>query len=135
MLTACVDVMPTGLSRTSQPLMSRFSRLRWDLSGPACETGRNRGSFILFVLFVRGLCGQVLLDRRCSQKLLDSFRLVESFVVAEADLRCKFQVNAACERAAQKFLVAIKRCDHLGAVASAKRHDVDRRQPQIRAHP
>src|SRR4051794_12453802 len=40
------------------------------------------------------LRAQVALHYGCSQKLLDSFGFVESFVDAESNLRCEFQVNA-----------------------------------------
>ncbi len=56
---------------------------------------------------------KVALDHGCSQKLLDPFRFVESFVDAEANLRSKFQVNAPRDLAAHISLVALERVEHV----------------------
>src|SRR5262249_47167894 len=124
--TAWVDVMPIGLSRISQPLTLRFSRRR-------CA-GAPSGGFAGESLIVIGRL-EVAADCRRSQKLLDSFRLVESLVHAEADVGCEFQVNATRDLAAQEFPVAVEGGEHLLLVAAAERHDVDGGLPQVRAHP
>src|SRR4051812_29004843 len=101
--TAWVDVMPIGLSRMSHPLTLRFSRRRWVGAAPA---GWGSESVRESLMVVIGRL-EVALDCRRSQKLLDSFRFVESLVHAETDVRCKFQVNAPRDLAAQEFLVAL----------------------------
>src|ERR1051325_10826666 len=70
-------------------------------------------------------------DRGCSQKLLDPFRFVESLVDAKSDLRCKFEVNAPGDLAANVAAVALQRAEYLLFVAAAERHDINRRQPQV----
>ena len=60
----------------------------------------------------RRLLVEIAPDRRRSQKLLDPFRFVESFVDAEANVRSEFQVNAMRDLAAQEALVALERRDH-----------------------
>src|SRR2546429_373275 len=105
--------MPTGLSSTSQPCTSRFSRLNC----PPLPAGGG-GALTALDSFIRsftfgGFLVEVLLDRRRSQKLLDPFRFVESLVDAKSNLRCKFQVNAPRDLPAQKFLVALERRHHL----------------------
>src|SRR5713101_4942364 len=167
--TAWVDVMPIGLSSTTQPWTSRLSRRGWPwcrclLPRPCCSlTGATPaspfafeklfssapsespigGSMVLFavVTIIRSLfriwriwC-EVSLHRRCSQQFLYSFRFIESFVDAEADVRCEFQVNAPRDLAAQELLVALQRRDHLVGVAPAERHDIDGRELQVRRHP
>ena len=74
---------------------------------------------------------EVALYRRCSQKLLDPFRFVESFVDAEADVRREFQVNAMRDLAAQESLVALERLEHVLDVLAAERHHVDGGEPQV----
>src|SRR5215470_16872260 len=76
--TAWVDVMPIGLSSTTQPSTLRFSRL----GGCGCALS------VALLIVIRPI--EIALDRRRSQKLLDSFRLVESLIDAEADVRSKF---------------------------------------------
>src|SRR5215831_16590193 len=69
--TACVDVMPTGLSSTTQPCTSNFSRLRCSFPSAACAGGPGMGpvSFIVAVF-------QVALHIRRAQQLLDALGLV-----------------------------------------------------------
>src|SRR5262245_34244824 len=107
-LTACVEVMPTGLSSTSQPCTSRFSRLNCPPLPAAGGALRAPEPVIRSFTFSR-LLVQVPLDRRRSQKLLDPFRFVESLINAESNVRCEFQVNAPRDLAAQEFLVALQR--------------------------
>ncbi len=90
--TACVDVMPTGLSSTIQPCTSRFSRRNClDFCFATGITGAcgSAGEFVLGHSLVL-VAPEVALYRGCSQKLLDPFRFVESFVDAEANFRSKF---------------------------------------------
>src|SRR5207253_4990274 len=82
-----------------------------------------------------GLLVEVPLDLRCSQKLLDPFRFVESLVDAESNLRCELEVNAPRDLAAQEFLVALECAEHFALVASAERHHVDGREPQVGGEP
>src|SRR5262245_3943007 len=128
--TAWVEVMPTGLSSTTQPCTSRFSRL----SCPPPRGGAGASPVVVNSFILAGLLLEVAANLRCSQKLLDSFGFVESLVDSEANVRCKFQINVARNLAAQEAFVALERRQHLGAVAPAKRHYVDGREPQIGAH-
>src|SRR5262245_19249455 len=105
--TAWVEVMPTGLSSTTQPSTLRFSRLR-------CGAGALSAALLIVVRSV-----EFALNLRRSQKLLDSFRLVESLVDAEPDVRCKFRVNAARDLASQEFSVAVERGQYLLLIAAA----------------
>src|SRR5262245_15776783 len=123
--TACVDVRPIGLSSTSQPSTSRFSRRRC-AGGAFNEVGES----VIAVFTVL----QIALDRRRSQKLLDPFRFVESLVEPEANVGSKFQVNAPGDLAAQVSLVAIERGQDLLLVTPAERHHVDGGLAQIRTH-
>src|SRR5499427_10492355 len=85
-LTAWVELMPTGLSRTTQPCTSRFTRL-----GSAARTASQRRA--LSTVIVR-LVVEIALDRRRSQQLLDSFGFIEALVESKPDVGCKFQVDA-----------------------------------------
>ena len=75
--TAWVEVMPIGLSSTSQPWTSRFSRLRCPWPPPCDDAGASPRlhSLILAILRV-----EIAPDLGCSQKLLDPFGFVESLV-------------------------------------------------------
>jgi hypothetical protein len=141
--TAWVDVMPTGLSSTTQPWTSRFfiflAACREDSAAP----GRPRfgapnrivDNVLVAVDIIRPFSpSRSRLHRRRSQKLLDPFRFVESLVDAEANFGRKFQVNAPRDLAAHIALVALERGDHFFDVAAAERHHIDRREPQIGAH-
>src|SRR5215472_7704232 len=79
--TACVEVMPTGLSSTTQPCTSCFSRLRCFASA-ACGGASGRGPVSLVIAGPF----QVALHPRPVQELLDPLRLVEALVDAEADV-------------------------------------------------
>ena len=72
----------------------------------------NRPCCLLPASLVLLVC-EVALDVGCSQKLLDPFRFVESFVDAKANFRSKFQVNATRDLAAHEALVALERRDHV----------------------
>src|SRR5690242_2773851 len=128
--TAWVDVMPTGLSSTTQPCTSCFSRLRCCFPSLACGGAPGRGpvSFIVFAAL------QVALHPRGVQQLLDALGLVEPLVDAEADVRREFQVHAMGDLAAQIALVALERVDHLLDVAAAERHHVDGGELEVRRH-
>src|SRR5690606_32824557 len=99
--------MPTGLSSTSQPSMSRFAR-----RGPCpclCDgAGGGSGSracpsFIAVGAFLKvaPYCGG-------GQQRVDATGLLEAVVGAETQFRSKFEVHAASDLAAQKSLVAIE---------------------------
>src|SRR6516165_8330044 len=68
--TACVEVIPTGLSRMSQPWTSRRSRLRW---------GSLLSGFTASTLSV-GPAVQVAAHRWRAQELLYPLRLIEAFI-------------------------------------------------------
>src|SRR5215471_8701014 len=127
--TAWVEVMPTGLSSTTQPCTSCFSRLRCPLPSPACGGGAGRGpvSFIIAAL-------QITLHPRGMQQLLDALGLVEPLVDAEADVRREFEVHPMGDLAAQIALVALERLDHRLLVAAAERHHVDGGKLEVGAH-
>ena len=79
---------------------------------------------------------EIALHHRCSQKLLDPFRFVESLVDAEANLGRKFQVNAPRDLAAHIASCCVPSASSTAFdVAAAERHDIDGREPQIRRHP
>src|SRR5581483_9909919 len=96
MLTACVEVMPVGLSSTTQPCTSRLSRLNCLRFGAASAAS----------LIVN--C-QVARDRRRAQQLVDTLSLLETVVNAKANVRRKFQIDAARDLGAQALLVAFER--------------------------
>src|SRR5579871_2678106 len=133
--TAWVDVMPTGLSSTTQPCTSNFSRLRCFPPSPACGGGPGRGpvSFIVVgPLFVAGL--EAALHARGVQQLLDARGLLEPLVDAEADVGRELHVDAMGDLAAQVALVALERLDHRLLVAPAERHHVDGGELEVRRH-
>src|SRR5881227_1786285 len=92
--TAWVEVMPTPLSSTSQPLTSRFfargARARASGSGA-------RSSVILAVIRVGEIPPYLLALQEC----VDSRRLVEALVAAEAQLGGEFEVHAVGDLVAQ----------------------------------
>src|SRR6516165_8246588 len=124
--TACVEVIPTGLSRTSQPCTSRRSRLR-------CASLFELSAFTASTLIVRPAL-QIPAHGRCSQELLDPLRLIEAFIDRKADIGCKFQVDAASNLSAQEAPVALEGGEHVVHVPAAKRHHIDCCKPQIRRH-
>src|SRR5256885_8953087 len=121
--TANVEVMPTGLSMMPQPWTSCFSGL-----GAVF-----RSSPIASMLAI-GTSGEIAFDRGRPQQLLYALGFPEAFVDAEADVRREFQVRLLGDLPAKVALVAVEGRDHRRLVASAERHDVDGRKPQIRAH-
>src|SRR5215831_7165794 len=128
--TAWVDVMPTGLSSTTQPCTSCFSRLRCCFASAACGGAPGRGPVSLVIVGPL----EVALDARRVQQLLDPLRLVEPLVEAEADVGREFQIDLAGDDAAQIALVAFERGNHGLLVAASKRHHVDGREPQVGTH-
>src|SRR6266403_3158497 len=118
-LTACVELMPTGLSSTTQPCTSRFSRLR------ACGDDGSASTRVNILILVV----EVALHRRCSQQLFDPLGLVETLVELESDVRREFQIDAPRNLAAQETLIAFERGEYRVRIASAERHDVDGREP------
>src|SRR5450631_4428049 len=97
-LTACVEVMPTGLSSTTQPWTSRLSRLN-------CLCGFARGrsacsapsgvarpaSVASTILFIATLIlGQVAPQFRRTQQLLDTLDFGEPVIDAETQIGSEF---------------------------------------------
>src|SRR3954467_5313916 len=105
--TACVEVMPTPLSSTSQPLTSRFFGRGSRLSG-AGAFGSPMGSV---VPLAAGLC-QIPLHLLAPQDRLDARRLVEAVVAPEAQLGREFEVHAGRHLVAQGLPVALERPPH-----------------------
>src|SRR5580704_15192060 len=133
--TACVDVMPTGLSRMIQPCTSRFLRFFAGCAASGTAAVPASGAFAIGAdSFIVSLVGEVALHCRSSQKLLDALGFAEALVEAKTNLRCKFQVNAPRDFAAHVLFVAVERLKHVRLVAAAKWHDVDGGEPQIGAH-
>src|SRR6202035_90055 len=152
--TAWVDVMPTGLSSTTQPCTSNFSRLRCPFPSPACGEEpapdgasapiRGPGSGPVSSLAVIGagifdsfvIVGvfQIALHVRRAQQLLDALGLAEALVDAESDVGRELQVHAMRDLAAQVALVALERLEHRLLVAAAERHHVDRGELEVRRH-
>src|SRR5690349_16047003 len=102
--TAWVDVMPTGLSSTTQPWTSNFSRLRCCFASPACAGGWARGPVSFIVIGPL----EIPLHPLGVQQLLDALGLAEPLVDAEADVGGEFQVDAMSDLAAQVALVALE---------------------------
>src|ERR1043166_4708294 len=122
--TAWVEVMPTALSSTTQPWMSSFGRRRW----PAGSSGRWASTLAIIA------SGEVALDRRRAQQLLDPLRLVEPLVEPEPDVGREFQIDLAGNDAGRLGSVAFERGDARLLVAPAQRHHVDGREPQVGTH-
>src|SRR6516164_9206223 len=99
--------MPTGLSRTSQPCTSRFSRLPLPC-GCACRTSAVIASLVLPF--------QIAPHCRRSQQPLDPFRFIEALVDPESDFGSEFQIDVTRDLAAQEALVTIERSQHRFAV-------------------
>src|SRR6266540_2461332 len=101
--------MPTGLSSTTQPCTSCFSRLRWPFLSPACgrepadgasapirgpgsgpvspASGGDEARFCAFSSLIVAGAPEVALDLRRAQQPLDAVRFVEPLVEAKADVR------------------------------------------------
>src|SRR5690606_18322537 len=110
--TACVDVMPTGLSSTTQPLIGLPFLRRPTL---------------IFPLYVTSHSLAV-------EQAIDACRLVEALVFAEADLRRELEVHGPGDLAADILGIARERCNDRRDVVAAERHDVHRRELQVRRH-
>src|SRR5262245_43359931 len=108
--TACVEVMPTGLSSTIQPWTSRFGALM---------AGAARGAPVASTLST-GASAEIALHCRRAQQILDTLRLIEAVVDPEPDVGREFQVHLPRDDATQIALVALQRLDHLRLVASAE---------------
>src|ERR1700722_12218353 len=154
--TACVEVMPIGLSSTTQPCTSCFSRLAWRGGFPSHACGEepapdgasapNRwssgrgpvslavtGDAGIFASFVIVTAPKVALHVRRPQQLFDALGLREALVDAETDIGRELEVHAVGDLAAQPALVALERGEHFLHVAAAKRHDVDGGELEVRA--
>src|SRR5579875_3145636 len=132
-LTAWVDVMPIGLSSTTQPCTSRLSRLKGfrgegsSAAGGGCGvTSRRVGSFIV------DLFSQVASDFWRPQQPVNSLGFIEAFIKTEANLRRKFQIYATRDLRTQFPLVAVESVEDRLGVASAERHHVNGGKPQVR---
>src|SRR5471032_1847146 len=87
-LTAWVEVMPTGLSSTSQPCTSRLnccfrgrgSAAPFSASGGGKESVLLTGSLIVIVLF------EILFHRGRAQQLFDALGFREAFVDPKTDV-------------------------------------------------
>src|ERR1700738_628914 len=124
--TACVEVIPTGLSRTSQPCTSRRSRLR---CGSLLELSASTASTLIVCPAL-----QVPSHGRCSEQLLYPLHLIEAFIDRKADIGREFQVDAGSNFPAQEAPVAVERSEHVLHIPAAKRHHIDGCKPQIRRH-
>src|SRR4051794_22201051 len=84
---------------------------------PQHEVGRDRADARRSLFFVARLRFEIAPNLGRSQNLLDPFRFIESLVESEANVRSEFQVNAACDLAAKKLLIALERFEHRLCVA------------------
>ncbi len=153
--TAWVEVIPTGLSSTTQPCTSCFTRFGFGPAGgcngppaggdnwPAgAAGGRARrighgGGHLVSLDSVVGAAVrplEVALYLRRTQEALDAFRFAKPLVDPEADVGGEFQIHAMRDLAAQKALVALERREHVVLVGAAERHHVDGGEPQVRRH-
>src|SRR5215813_2442667 len=143
--TAWVEVMPTGLSSTTQPCTSCFSRFCWRGFGGwmgGCsfmiairETGGEiERSSRTALLVIRLVALEVALHPRRMQQLLDARGLVEPLVDAEADVGRELHVHPMGDLAAQEPLVALERIEHRLLVLAAERHHVDGGELEVGAH-
>src|SRR6185503_1544880 len=112
-LTACVDVMPAGLSSTSQPWIAL--------------------PFLRRAMACSGLL-QVLRHLRRAEYLVDAPCLVEGLVGREADVGCELEVYGMRNLAADVALVALERRQHGPHVLAAERHHVDGGKLEVRRH-
>src|SRR6185312_576720 len=121
--TACVEVMPTGLSRITQPCTSCFSRF-FCFGAVAAVT---LTSLILAAF-------EIALDRRRAQQAVDAVSFGETVVDAKPDVRREFQIDALRDFGAHEFLVPVEGGDDVVGVAAGERHNVDGGEPQVRGH-
>src|SRR6478609_2519959 len=89
-LTAWVEVMPTGLSSTTQPCTSRF------FGRGCCACGGATVSLFVVMMVVlvdlQGLAQRVAAHRIGIEQRIDAFGLREALILAEADIGRVFQV-------------------------------------------
>ena len=144
--TACVEVMPTGLSSTTQPCTSRFSRRNCCFACCALRRRRLRNrdfvtscvrrGEVLERLFVHSSSSpsRSRFHRRRAQQLVDALRLVEPLVQAEAQVGRKLHVDVMRNFLAHEFLVLLESGEHRLCILAAERHQIDRRKPQVGRH-
>src|SRR5260221_7648790 len=130
--TAWVEVMPSGLSRISQPLT--FSpRLRLAIIGLVIgRVGRDRCGLAIF-RFRR----QIARHQRIMQQGFDPVGLLEAFVEAEAQHRRHPEIDLARQLAAEEGSGAVERLDHDGGIdflleSDTERDDIGDGIPEIR---
>src|SRR4029077_3222758 len=116
--TAWVEVMPTGLSRTSQPLTSRF------LGRGAGRGGGSRfahsperepslaSSIVIAVIFSLPVRVEVTADFLGMEERVDARGLFECVVATEGDLGRGAQGDAPRDLSLDEALVAIERLEH-----------------------
>src|SRR5215211_6122611 len=104
--TACVEVMPTPLSSTSQPLTSRFL-------GRGSRGGRPgagvSSSITASLIRLIGRLRHVPPHFLAPQQRVDARGLVEALVAAEAQVGGEFKVDAGRHLMAQVLPVALER--------------------------
>ena len=155
-LTAWVEVMPTGLSSTTQPCTSRLSRLNCCLRcfgvprlasvARSGESGWRLGVDTRLrespqtSSFDRSLVVVICSRSRCTAGERSSLSMrsasVEAVVDAEADVGREFQIDAVRDLGAQEFLVALERGDaprrRRGRRAASRRSVASRRSAVMR---
>src|SRR6185312_1295541 len=108
--TARLEVMPNGLSRTSQPCSGTPRRLR-----------------AIAVRLIRRVCRgrrQIALDLGPVQQLVDAAGMIEGGVESEGQTGREAQRHLARELTAQIAGAARQPVDDLGGTAPAQRHDI-----------
>src|SRR5260370_10817522 len=119
--TARLEVMPGGLSRTSQPWSGTPRRLR------AIAVGLLRR--------IRLRLRQVALDFGPVQQLVDADGMVEGGVEGEGEPRGEAQRHLARELCAQIAGAARQPLDDFGGMTPAQRHAIGRGVLELRADP
>src|ERR1700730_13222643 len=112
-LTAWLELMPKGLSRTSQPWIGRPRRLRTIV---ARLVGK----------------GQIALDLGSMQQLVDAVGMIERRVEREGEAGRKAPRHVARDLALAILGRARQPGEHLVAMPAAQRHDIGRGVLQVR---
>src|ERR1700722_3294102 len=112
-LTTSVDVIPPGLSTTTQP----WTKLPFGLPIAA---------------FFRVLRFEVALDARRLQNRLDLLGLSEGFVLDESQIRRELERDHPAHQTADEAAVTIERVDDLARIPAAQRLAEDHGMPHVR---